>query len=709
MFDAFKNRLPRTSILYCCVGSLVLVALVFLARDFTYRTIHKSERTAFERSCSILSKEILSYVYGLQGIAGIVHTHNYEPSFSQVRGYARNRDFFRNFGGALGFGFIRFVPRGELSAYLEKVRQQKPDFSLKSLSNYSGDHFIIESIEPSELNGIAQGLDVATESHRRTAALRSRDSRESTLTAPLKLYQAKSVGMGFLFFHPIFDTSASKARFVGWSYAPILMDQLMKSLKLTADERLEFSMTDVTEANRPLEIFSSDGIKRNKVETEYFSRLKIAGRVWEIRGGIANQSYHLIIDALSVAIFFALTFIFGSLVLFIEDQAKKRNDSNKKLGEVESWQKAILDSAGYSIISTDTNGLIQTFNLGAQDLLGYASHEVVGKTDPSPFHDPREVARRAEELSLELGRIVPPGFSVFVEKAKELGTSDTQEWTYVRKDGTTFPVRLCVTAIRSQDQQIVGFLGIAEDISKLKELESLVELQRVSLFSTAKMSALGEMAGGIAHEINNPLAILDSRISLLLLRSKAQQIESSWLEQELLKLQMTIVRIAKIISGLRSFSREGTKDPKTDVRVGDIIDGTLDLCRERFSNHGIQISLRGDMAVTISCRAVQISQVLMNLFNNSFDAIHDLDEKWISIDVQTSSNATKIVVTDSGLGIEEETIKKMMEPFFTTKELGKGTGLGLSISAGIMAAHAGNLRYNKMSSNTQFILEFTHA
>jgi diguanylate cyclase (GGDEF)-like protein/PAS domain S-box-containing protein len=140
------------------------------------------------------------------------------------------------------------------------------------------------------------------------------------------------------------------------------------------------------------------------------------------------------------------------------------------LQRASDWQQAILDSADFTIISTNVDGLIQTCNAGALKKLGYAADEVIGKMTPAAFHDPAEVERRARELSAELGRTVEPGFEAFVAKAR-LGIPDENDWAYVRKDGSRFPVRLSVTALYDETGRVNGFLGIGKDITAQKAAE----------------------------------------------------------------------------------------------------------------------------------------------------------------------------------------------------------------------------------------------
>ena len=159
-----------------------------------------------------------------------------------------------------------------------------------------------------------------------------------------------------------------------------------------------------------------------------------------------------------------------SQYLAIRSNITLLKETEAKLIETTQLQQAILDGAHYTIISTDTNGIIKTINAAAQKMLGYSSAEVVDKLTPAIIHDLEEVKQRAIELSAELGKPISPGFEVFVAKAR-LGMIDEYEWSYIRKDGSRFPVQLSVTALRDREGEITGFLGIGNDITLRKEAE----------------------------------------------------------------------------------------------------------------------------------------------------------------------------------------------------------------------------------------------
>ena len=146
-------------------------------------------------------------------------------------------------------------------------------------------------------------------------------------------------------------------------------------------------------------------------------------------------------------------------------------ERTQELAQVNSLQRAILESANYAIISTDLNGIIQTCNHSVERMLGYNPSELIGKVTPEIMHDRQEMIDRAATLSAELDQDIPVGFEVFVAKSRQ-GIVSEQEWTYIRKDDSRFPVLISVTALKNDNQQIIGFLGIAKDISDRKRIEA---------------------------------------------------------------------------------------------------------------------------------------------------------------------------------------------------------------------------------------------
>jgi PAS domain S-box-containing protein len=160
----------------------------------------------------------------------------------------------------------------------------------------------------------------------------------------------------------------------------------------------------------------------------------------------------------------------GNLYCIGRDVTEEKQ-REKKILDISTDLSAILNSTDFSIIATEKDGTIKEFNRGAEILLGYKAEEVLGKTSPAIFHVLDEVVKRSEELTIELGEKVEPGFATFVVKACRTGLADSGDWTYVRKDGSTLPVQLSITAIKNVSGDVTGYLGIAKDITERKEAE----------------------------------------------------------------------------------------------------------------------------------------------------------------------------------------------------------------------------------------------
>lgn len=239
--------------------------------------------------------------------------------------------------------------------------------------------------------------------------------------------------------------------------------------------------------------------------------------------------------------------------------------------------------------------------------------------------------------------------------------------------------------------------------------ERILEEERARTFSSSKFAALGEMASGIGHEINNPMTVIELNTDHLKYLLSSPEFTKEAAIERVAVISKTVKRVAKIIKSMRNFSREGQDDPFLTENIAKIIDDTLVFCAERFKNHEIKLEVSRPEDVTLNCRSVQISQVLLNLLNNSFDAIENLPEKWIKLEVKANPSTLLISITDSGRGILESNREKIFQPFFTTKPVGKGTGLGLSLSRQIILNHGGSLTLDTKSPHTRFVIQLARS
>lgn len=242
-----------------------------------------------------------------------------------------------------------------------------------------------------------------------------------------------------------------------------------------------------------------------------------------------------------------------------------------------------------------------------------------------------------------------------------------------------------------------GVLLVFQDITQEREMQRIVAMREAQISEGARLSALGELAAGVGHEINNPLAAMKLRLEML--RGAATE-QSPQFVEELPRILKSVERIERIVLSLRNLSRDAVDDQFTACSVAQIVQDAIEVVETKSVSSGIQIGVDIDPQARVRARAGQISQVILNLVQNSIDAIVANEKRkgqqWIRICqkiVPSASGGTELVlsVEDSGPGIPESVRSKLAQPFFTTKPPGKGTGLGLSISRTIMEKHGGLL------------------
>lgn len=235
-------------------------------------------------------------------------------------------------------------------------------------------------------------------------------------------------------------------------------------------------------------------------------------------------------------------------------------------------------------------------------------------------------------------------------------------------------------------------------------MNALAKDRNDKLLGQSKYSELGMMSAGIAHEINNPLAVIQARTTQLLriYRDPARQKD---LADGLQQILYTSERINRTIQGVREFVHQDDKGPSNDIALKDLFDDVLAFTGQRMKNHGVNLRFYGLENFSVFGNKIQIEQIILNLLNNSFDAIEFLPDKWIEVSAHQNNGKVQIYFKDSGHGIPPEIASRIMDPFFTTKDIGKGTGLGLALARGIAEKHGGSLQYLSDCAHTTFMLE----
>jgi PAS domain S-box-containing protein len=349
--------------------------------------------------------------------------------------------------------------------------------------------------------------------------------------------------------------------------------------------------------------------------------------------------------------------------------------------------RAIIDSAADPIFVKDEQHRWVEFNRAFTELMGHPREHLLGKSDYEFF--PKHEADVFWMMDDEVFRSRRDNVNEesITDGSGVTRTISTKKSLFVDAQGRTVLV------------------GVIRDITELRkaELRNLEMSQRLA--TSAKFAALGEMAGGIAHEINTPLAIIQGLADQLLDLSQAGELDLAAVTRINQKIGGTVARVSRIISGLRTFAREGAKDPPSVVRLQSLVSETLGLCGENLRVRGIGLRVEGDGAdVLVSCRPTQIVQILLNLLNNARDAVAGTPAPSIELRMSAAGDDAELRVIDSGPGIAPELRERIMEPFFTTKPVGRGTGIGLSIARGLAEDNGGTLMLDERQSATCFVL-----
>ena len=350
-----------------------------------------------------------------------------------------------------------------------------------------------------------------------------------------------------------------------------------------------------------------------------------------------------------------------NVILLLEDVTEQVRLS-EEIRLAERHLASVVESARDVVLSTDSRGEILTWNTAAERITGYSSWEARGRS----FFE-----RCAPEKSRELDQ-------VFVNMRKA-DRPQTGEWELVTKDGNRIPISWIFSSMKDERSKSIGVVAVGRDLTEHRKLE--MQLQQ-----SQKLAALGVMAGGIAHEIRNPLAVCFSAAQFL---SDAEI--NPELRQECVKQIMTgIDKASSIIENLLRFARPSSTTDMQPVKLLVILNETIQLVSNQAKIEKISVLFDSfDRDITVYANANLLQQLFVNLFLNAFNSMPDGGQ--LLITANRSEKGVQIRIEDTGCGISQENLDKIFDPFFTLSPVGKGTGLGLSICYSIVKQHLGTI------------------
>ncbi|MDR7334365.1 CHASE domain-containing protein [Roseateles asaccharophilus] len=356
--------------------------------------------------------------------------------------------------------------------------------------------------------------------------------------------------------------------------------------------------------------------------------------------------------------------------------------------------KSVLDAATeVAIIATDPDGLITIFNAGAQRLLGYDASRMIGRETPEMLHLPAEVEAYAAELTEAHGQHIA-GFRALVHQA-EMDGADQREWTYVRSDGRHVSVMLVVTPIRSPQGMIVGYLGMAEDVSARKRAEA--ELHQAKSDADAANAAKSEFLANMSHEIRTPMNAVIGIARLL--ESTPLDVDQ---RQLLSKLQLAGRSLLGIINDVLDLSKIEAGEMRIEsapLSPARLLDELQQIFGPQAQDKGIGLRMEGGEALPAFIRSdeLRLRQIFVNLLSNAikFTSAGEVVLRVTREPAQDKGDWLRWSVSDTGIGIPPQTLAHLFEPFVqadasTTRRFG-GTGLGLAIVSNLAALLGGEV------------------
>lgn len=711
------------------IGLFLSFNAEIMQRSQDKQNIELALKEALIKFESQITKRLIFYSYGLKSIDSLlsaIGSKNFDDKTMQS--FARSRDFQTEFPGVRGFGVIQNVAAKDLDSFVAKQRALREDktFNVKHLSDNYKDLFIIRDIKPESKNASAIGLNIGSEQLRQSAAIESAAKNKITITAPITLVQAdKSIKQGFLILLPFYERGLNTKHSAlgvqntwGWSYAPIVIDEVVRSANVI-NNNLMFSISNIDATGNTL-FYQSGEIEQQQGSYHFHYNVAIFGKNWRFEAhtspafidNIKQPSYTAFKQSITVTFLAAISLFCIHLIILKRFEAKTHiaqlaiakeqalKQTNKELESLvisrtrlieksASFQKAILQSSAYSIMSTDENGLITVFNPAAEALLGYQASDIIGKQTPEKFHLLKEIVNKAKLLSKEMNMNIEPGFDVFKYKATLFGKEES-DWTYVHRNGTHIRVKLSVTCLYDDSNKIIGFLGIAYDLTEQLRNEKIIKQEKENAESATL--AKSQFLANMSHEIRTPLNGVQGALQIL--QGKPLSNELSTLVNIALSSMKTLSVLVNDILDISKVEAGKIQLSSNVFRLDEMLNSLVQEFNKSAEYKGITLHFENNLTHTTWLGDdLRIKQILINLISN---AIKFTEQGMVKVHVDYGMpNGLKVTIDDTGIGMTTAGLSVLFNRFeqadkSITRKFG-GSGLGMAITKSLVDLMEGTI------------------
>ena len=349
--------------------------------------------------------------------------------------------------------------------------------------------------------------------------------------------------------------------------------------------------------------------------------------------------------------------------------------------------QSLIDTANAPIFRVDETGAIDEWNQKAEQVTGWSRFEVIGENLVDKL-----VAPDAKVAAFEV-----------IDRALHGEETSSFECAFASKSGDRVDVLISATVRRDMTGRVVGVVGVGQDITEHKQAQAQV-------VQASKLATLGEMATGVAHELNQPLNVIRIAVANCKRKLGAGNFDPDYLVDKLGRIDKQVKRASDVIDHMRVFGRKADKEP-TPFDIKESVEGALDLVSAQFRLSEVTVETEmDDVPSVVLGHQILLEQVFLNILTNARDAIlsHNPEgsrQIFLSVHADPSTGKVRAVCRDTGRGIPAKVLDRIFEPFFTTKDVGQGTGLGLSISYGIIRDMGGRLTAGNVDGGGVFTIE----